>query len=161
MPSIGSNTQHGPRGTLGAAAHLLGQHLVIGKALGDQLAEHALDGDVDLGDEIDRALLVDLEIAAELLHLQLAGADHRLDRRGRDRTGRDRSGSVAWIGVGGTALDHAHFHAALGRAGELHVVHEAADQEYAAAARLQQIFRSQRIGDAPRDRILRPDRAPG
>ncbi len=36
---------------------------MIGKALGDQRAEHPLDRDVDLGDEIDRALLVDLEVA--------------------------------------------------------------------------------------------------
>ena len=63
------------------AAHFLGEHLVIGKALGDQRAEHPLDGDVDLGHEIDRPLLVDLEVAAELRHLQIAGADDRLDRR--------------------------------------------------------------------------------
>ena len=89
VPSIGSNTQHGPGGAAGAAAQLLGEHLVIGKALGDQRAEHALDGEVDLGDEIDRALLVDLEIAAEARHLQLAGADDRLDGRGRDTGDRE------------------------------------------------------------------------
>ena len=49
--------------------------------------------------------------------------------------------------VGGTALGHADFHTALGHAGELDVVHEAANQEYTAAARLQQVLRRQRIGD--------------
>ena len=57
---------------------------MIGKALGDERAEHPLDGDVDFGDEIDRALLVDAEVAAELRHLQLAGADDRLDGRGEE-----------------------------------------------------------------------------
>src|SRR5918994_426755 len=44
-------------------AELLGQHVVIGKALGDQRAKHAFDFEVDLGDEIDRALLVDAQRA--------------------------------------------------------------------------------------------------
>ena len=52
---------------------------MIGKALGDHRAEHPLDRHVDLGDEIDRPFLVDLEVAAELRHLQIAGADDRLD----------------------------------------------------------------------------------
>ena len=42
---------------------------MIRKALGDELAEHPLDGDVDLGDEIDGALLVDADVAAEARHL--------------------------------------------------------------------------------------------
>ena len=124
------------------------------------VAEHALDGDVDLGDEVDRAFLVDLEIAAELLHLQLAGADDRLDRRGEEqRVGATQAGRL--VSVARAALDHPDFHAALGRAAKLHVVHEAADQEYAAAARLQQILRRQRIGHACPDRSPRPDRARG
>jgi hypothetical protein len=57
---------------------------MIGKALGDEGTEHALDGDVHLRDEIDRAFLFDLEIAAELRHLELAGADNRLDRGGEE-----------------------------------------------------------------------------
>ena len=58
------------------------EHLVIGKSLGDHRAEHPLDGEVDLGHEIDGPLLVDLEVAAELRHLQIAGAGDRLDGGG-------------------------------------------------------------------------------
>ena len=36
------------------AADLLAEHLMVGKPLGDQVAKHPLDRDVDLGDEIDR-----------------------------------------------------------------------------------------------------------
>ena len=65
VPSIGSNTQHGPRGTVGAAAQLFGQHRVIGKPLARSSSRNiALDREIDLGDQIDRALLVDAEIAA-------------------------------------------------------------------------------------------------
>jgi hypothetical protein len=59
----------------------------------------------------------------------------------------------AWTGpVGGGisrlhALDHADFHAAFRRALQLHVVHEVPDEENAAAARLQQVFGGQRVGD--------------
>ena len=65
----------------------LGEHVVIGKALGDQRAEHLLDFEVDLGDEIDRALLLDAHAGAELGHLEIAGAHDRFDR------GREESGS--------------------------------------------------------------------
>ena len=137
MPSIGSNTQHGPGGIAALAAQFLGQDLMIGKALGDQLAEHALDGEVDLGDEIDGALLVDLKVAAELRHLQLAGTDDRLDRGGEKMAG--RRATQAWrtsaVRRRVHALDHADFHAAFRRALQLHVVHEVANQEDAAAAR--------------------------
>jgi hypothetical protein len=47
---------------------------VIRKALGHERPEHALDFDIDFGDEIDRALLVHAELAAELRHLDGAGA---------------------------------------------------------------------------------------
>ena len=63
---------------------------MIRKALRDELAKHALDGKVHLGDEIGGALLVDAEGLAELRHLQLAGTDDRFDRGGekdRDRGG--------------------------------------------------------------------------
>src|SRR4051794_1939657 len=43
------------------------------------------------------------------------------------------------------ALDHADLHPTPRRALQLHVVHEAADEEDAAAARLQQVLRRQRI----------------
>src|SRR5262245_9656890 len=47
----------------------------------------------------------------------------------------------------GQLLDHAHFHTPFRRAPERHVVHEAAHEEDAAAARLEQVLRRQRIGD--------------
>src|SRR4051794_3670910 len=49
--------------------------------------------------------------------------------------------------AGSQFLDHAHFHAALGRPPERHVVHEAAHEEDAAAARFQQILGRERIGN--------------
>src|SRR5262245_2648469 len=42
-----------------ASAEFFAKDGVVGKALSDQLAEHALDRDVHFGDEVDRALLVD------------------------------------------------------------------------------------------------------
>src|SRR3990167_5563504 len=49
-------------------------------------------------------------------------------------------------GTSRNALDHPDFRSALGRAANLYVVHEGADQEYTAAARLEQIVRRQWIG---------------
>src|SRR3954462_8527148 len=43
------------------------------------------------------------------------------------------------------ALDHLDLHAAFGRALQVNGIHEIADQEDAAAARLQEILRRQRI----------------
>src|SRR5438477_3599274 len=45
------------------------------------------------------------------------------------------------------AFDHSDFHPALRGPVNFHVVHEAANQEYAAAARFEQILRRQRIGN--------------
>src|SRR3954471_903569 len=47
-------------------------------------------------------------------------------------------------------LHHAHFHAAARRPRELHVVHEAAHEEDAAPARLEDVLGGQRIGDLAR-----------
>jgi hypothetical protein len=112
------------------AAHFLGKHLMIGKTLRDEGAEHALDCDVDVGHEIDRPLLVDLEAAAELRHLQVAGTDDRLDGGG------ENSGSCA-TQAGSEAsrrlhpLHHADF---MPPSSALqHVVHEVADRENATA----------------------------
>ena len=93
-------------------------------------------------------------VAAEARHLQVAGADDRLDGGGEEeRIGR-HSGDRA---VGRLdALHHADFHAAFGRALQLHVVHEVADEEDAAAARLQEVLRRERVGDCLRDRSRRP-----
>ena len=56
-----------------------------GKALRDDGAAHPFDLDVDGGDEVDRALLADVEIAAETVELDLAGAPHDLDGGGQPR----------------------------------------------------------------------------
>src|SRR5581483_7451694 len=48
------------------------------------------------------------------------------------------------------ALDHHHFHAALRRALQHHLVHEAAHEEDAAPARLEQVLRRERIGQRGR-----------
>ena len=113
---------------------------MIGKALGDQRAEHPLDLHVDLGDEIDRAFLFDVEVArAGQLHG--AGLHDRFDRRWREKSVEDPSATARQL------LHHADFHAALGRPLQLHVVHEAAHEEDAAAARLQDVLGRERIGD--------------
>ena len=64
-----------------------GQHPVVGKPLGDGVAAHPLHLQVDPGDEIDRSLLVDLEVAAEVAHLNLTGTQDDVDRRGQPRGG--------------------------------------------------------------------------
>ena len=79
----------GPRGAIAGLLELFAEDGVVGKPLGDHLAERALDFQVHLGYEIDRALLVDPQIATEARHLRLAGADHGLDC-GREVDGRKR-----------------------------------------------------------------------
>jgi len=64
------NRARGRRG----AAQLLAKHGVRRMALGDERANHPLDGDVHLGDQVDRALLVDAKRAAEGVALKLPGA---------------------------------------------------------------------------------------
>ena len=119
---------------------------MIGKALGDQRAEHALDRDVDLGDEIDRALLVDRgRRVPKLRHLHVAGADDRFDGGGEKAAGRGTQASTA-AGLGTRLIMRISMPPSGARC-ELHVVHEAADEEDAAAAGLQQVFGRQRIGD--------------
>ncbi len=56
------------------AAQLLSKHGVRRMPLGDERADHPLDGDVHFGDEVDRALLVDAKRAAEGFALKLPGA---------------------------------------------------------------------------------------
>jgi hypothetical protein len=48
-------------------------------ALGNQRAHHPLDREIDLGHQIDWALLVDLECAAEGLELDRAGLPDGVD----------------------------------------------------------------------------------
>ena len=73
------------RGGLAVAAslELLAQHDVTGESLGDHRAELPLDLQVDLGDQVDRAFLVDAHVAAEPRQLHVAGTNHRLDRGGQ------------------------------------------------------------------------------
>src|SRR5688572_27509974 len=58
------------------AAQLLGQHVVVRKALGDHGAAQLLAFQIDLGDEVDRALLVDTEPGLPARHLDGAGAEN-------------------------------------------------------------------------------------
>jgi hypothetical protein len=62
---------------------------VIGKTLGNEGPEFTFNAQIDLGDEIDGAFLVDTEIATEMRHLNFAGAYDRLDRGG-EKNGRER-----------------------------------------------------------------------
>ena len=68
-----------------AGAELFTEHGMVGEALRDHRAEPALDLDVDLGDEIDRAFLVDAEIAAEVFELDLSRLHDRFDGRGEQQ----------------------------------------------------------------------------
>ena len=180
--------------------HLLGEHVVIGKSRRDQRAEHPLHFDVDLGDEVDRALLVDAQrrtrsapsAARRRARPPRPRSRETVDRELMSRTKPRRHGDSevmksvtprfeSWISVsasrvsvspwlvrfrsrrgvvvaGGAVPDHllhhADFHAALGAAPHVHFVHEAADQEDAAAAGLQDVLRRQRIGDLLRVEAL-------
>ena len=120
---------------------LLAEDRVIGKPLGDQRAEILFDRHVDVGDEIDRALLVDPEIGgAEVLHLHAARVHDGFDRGG------EKNGGTGSGATGRQLLDHPHFHAAVDGAPQRDVVHEAAHEEDAAAARFQEVLRRQGIG---------------
>jgi hypothetical protein len=55
---------------------------MIRESFRNQIAEHPFDVDVDLGDQVDRALHVDLDVVSEPRHLQIAGTDDSLDGRG-------------------------------------------------------------------------------
>ena len=57
---------------------------MIRKALRDHRAKHALDLEVDLGDEIDLALFFDTDAGVELRDLQIAGAHDRFDGRRKE-----------------------------------------------------------------------------
>src|SRR5262245_12712823 len=67
---------------------------------------------------------------------------------GMDRTALrpSRYGVVRSVG-GLDALHHPYLHSTLRCALQLHVVHEIADEKDAAAARLEKVFRGERVGD--------------
>ena len=60
---------------------------MIREAFRGELAEHLLDREVDFGHEIDRAFFVDADRSAEPRHLDIAGADDDLNRRGQQQHG--------------------------------------------------------------------------
>ena len=63
---------------------------MIGKALGEDGAAHPLALEIDLGDEIDRAFLVDVKARLAPRHLDGAGLKHDFNGRGEeDRVRRD------------------------------------------------------------------------
>ena len=64
------------------AAELLGDDLVVREPLGDELAEHALAGEVHLGHQVDLALLPDLQVRSDMVELDLPGGQHGFDGSG-------------------------------------------------------------------------------
>ena len=56
---------------------------MVRKAVVDEGAEPGLDGHVHLGDQVDRALLVDPDALSEAGHLHLARVENGLDGRGK------------------------------------------------------------------------------
>jgi hypothetical protein len=71
---------------------------VAWKPLGDEIAQHPFDGKIHIGHEIDRALFVDAQRAAEPGHLQITRPDNRFDcRRQPERVeGRQFEDSENW-----------------------------------------------------------------
>src|SRR5688572_14489320 len=61
------------------AAHLLSEDVVIGKALGNNRPAHPLAFEIDLGHEIDGALLVDVETRGTACELNGAGLEDDFD----------------------------------------------------------------------------------
>ena len=90
-------------------------------------------------------------------HLDLARPQHDLDcGREKNRVGCAHSlttgvtESLDGLIGGGDALDHHHFHAALRCPLQHHLVHEGANDEDAATARLEHVLRRKRIRNALR-----------
>ncbi len=59
-----------------SGAELLGEHIVIGESIRDDGAAHALAFEVDLGDQVDLALLGDAKTGFAPLELNGAGAEN-------------------------------------------------------------------------------------
>jgi hypothetical protein len=138
-----------PRRNGQAGIELFGQHVMIGEAFGDEVAEHPLDREVDLGHEIDGALLLDVNIAAEARHLDLASANDRLDGGGQKQRGGSHSALEGVTGRfrGMQPFDHPDFHAAFRRPRQAHLVHETANEKDPPAAGLEQVIGFEGIGD--------------
>ena len=120
---------------------------MIGKALRDHRAEHPLDFEIDLGDQVDGAFFFDTDAGAELGDLEIAGAHDRFDRGGEEcgsavRRRPWRRGSRARFLE---LLDHPNLHAARHFL-QHRFVHEVANEEDPAAAGLEDVFGRQRVG---------------
>src|SRR5215217_2834211 len=78
-----------PRGrpVPGRRAELLAEHVVIRVAIRDQLAKGPLDCQVDLGHEVDDALLADGETAADRLELHATSEPYGFDGGREERRG--------------------------------------------------------------------------
>src|SRR6185436_2797460 len=80
------------RGCLARAAQFFSEDVVRGKPFGDHGAADALAFEIDFGDEIDRALLLDVKARGAAGHLDLARLQHDLDGgRKKDRIRRGHS----------------------------------------------------------------------
>ena len=113
----------------------------VGKRVRDERAKGLFSREIGRRDEVDSALLLDVEAAAEVLPV---------DPAGRQR-GFDGGGEIERVeGQSGELLAHAHGHAAFRPPGDRHVVHEVAHEEDAAAARLEHVLGVERIGDLRR-----------
>ena len=89
---------------------------MIGKAFGDHRSAHPLALEIDLGDEIDRALLVDVKAGRATRQLDGAGTKNDFDGGGEEE---DPEGSLGVRRYGalraaGDPLHHDDFHARLG-----------------------------------------------
>ena len=80
---------------------------MAGKPFGDQLPEHRLDREVDLGDEIGHTLFVDTEAGAQMGHLGFTRLGDGLDGR------RQEQWIVGHTPLSGDTLGHSDFHAPL------------------------------------------------
>lgn len=115
---------------------------MVGKAFSQHRAAHPLALEIDFGDEIDRALLVDMKAGRAPCQLNGTGLENDFNRGSEEDRIRWMRRSVHsmlmdTLWCGSHALDHDDFHAALRGSLQHHFVHEAADQENAAATRLQ------------------------
>ena len=75
---------------------------MIRKAFSESRAAHPLAFEIDFGDEVDGALLVDADAGTEPGPVNVAGADDRFDG-GREKGGIDPSGRVGRHGAAGAA----------------------------------------------------------
>ena len=79
---------------------------MIGEALPHHLPKRSLDGQIHLGDQIDRALLVNADVASEPRHHHVARLDDDLDgRRKKERVAYHEAGSQDSTGFSGASAN--------------------------------------------------------